>query len=64
MAHDDDQELMVSRSEAARRLSLSIREIDEARRRGDLDAQRYGSKVLISITELRRFAATLPSAEG
>jgi len=63
MNHDsnDDDQIMVSRPEAARRLSLSVREIDEARRRGDLAAQRYGGKILISVEELRRFAANLPS---
>jgi hypothetical protein len=60
---DDDGVIMVTRREAARRLSLSISEIDEARRRGDLGAQRYGSKVLISVVELMRFAAALPSDE-
>lgn len=60
---NDDGTIFVTRVEAARRLSLSICEIDEARRRGDLGAQRYGSKVLISVTELRRFAASLPSDE-
>lgn len=60
---DDDDVLMVSRPEAARRLSLSIQEVDAARRRGDLVAQRYGSKILISVEELKRFAADLPPDE-
>lgn len=55
--------IFVTRVEAARLLSLSTTEIDEARRRGDLAAQKYGSKVLISVKELQRFAATLPSDE-
>jgi excisionase family DNA binding protein len=60
---NDDGAIMVTRTEAARRLSLSTSEIDAARRRGDLGAQRYGSKVLISVKELERFAANLPSDE-
>jgi len=59
----DDATLMVTRLEAARRLSISVCEIDAARRRGDLGAQRYGSKVLISVKELERFAAALPPDE-
>jgi hypothetical protein len=55
--------LMVTRREAARLLSLSTTEIDYARRRGDLAAVRYGSKVLISVDELRRFAKSLPADE-
>jgi len=58
-----DDKLMVTRREAARMLSLSVEEIDRARRRGDLLAQRYGSKVLISTDELRRFAEALPPDE-
>jgi excisionase family DNA binding protein len=59
----DDDRLMVTRQEAARLVSLSLTEIDEARRRGDLAAQRYGTKVLIPMTELRRFAESLVSDE-
>jgi hypothetical protein len=60
---DDDRRIMVSRKEAARLLSLSTREIDEARRRGDLGAQCYGSKVLdlcCRTTPLRRSTTTRP----
>ncbi len=53
--------LMVTRKEAARRLSLSVTEIGYARRRGGLAAQKYGSKGLISVDELRRFAEGLPA---
>lgn len=58
---DRDDVLMVTRKEAARRLSLSVSEIDYARRRGDLAAVRYGAKVLIPVDELRRFAESLPA---
>jgi helix-turn-helix protein len=60
-APEGDGVLTVTRKEAARRLSLSVTEIDCARRRGDLAAQEYGSKVLISVDELRRFAEGLPA---
>lgn len=52
--------LLYTRKEAAHRLSLSLSEIDYARRRGDLAAHRYGSKILIHADELRRFAESLP----
>lgn len=62
-ALDGDDRLMVTKREAARRLSLSEREIDRARARGDLAAQKFGSKVLIPVDELHRFAESLPADE-
>lgn len=56
-------ELYVDRREAARRMGISVTEIDDARRRGDLAAKRLGAKVLISVDELQRFGAALPSDE-
>lgn len=61
---DDDGVLLVTKGEAARRLSVSEREIDRARRRGDLAAVKMGAKVLISVDELRRFAESLPADEA
>lgn len=61
---DDDDVLLVTKREAARRLSVSEREIDHARRRGDLAAVKMGAKVLISVDELRRFAESLPADEA
>lgn len=55
--------ILVDKKEAARLLSLSVRELDECRRRGDLGARRYNSKVLFSVEELKRFAEALPSDE-
>jgi excisionase family DNA binding protein len=55
--------ILVTRSEAARLLSLSVREIDELRRSGQILARRHGRKVLIPVTELRRYADSLPSDE-
>lgn len=54
--------LLVTRQKAAEALSLSLREIDEARRAGKLLAKKYGSKVLIPWSELEHFAETLPWA--
>lgn len=58
-----DTRLMVTRQEAARMTSLSLVEIDRARRRGDLASVHYGSKILIAVDELRRFVGTFPPVE-
>ena len=55
--------ILVDRREAARLLCLSTTEIDEARRRGDLGARKYGTKVLFELEELHRFAEALPADE-
>ena len=52
--------LLVSRAEAARLLSISVRELDEARAAGKLLAKRHGGKVLIPVKELERYAESLP----
>jgi hypothetical protein len=52
--------IFVDRAEAARRLSLSVRELDRERAAGRILAKRKGAKVLIPISELERFAASLP----
>lgn len=56
-------EILVDKKEAARRLGISTREIDECRARGDLAARRYGAKVLFEVAELERFATALPADE-
>jgi hypothetical protein len=58
-----DDVLLVDRAEAARRLSPSVREIDECRSNGTLASRKHGSKVLIPATELERFAEALPAWE-
>ena len=58
--HIDHPPLLVSRSEAARLLSLSTHEIDNLRRAGKLLAKKYGSRVLFPLDELRQFADSLP----
>jgi excisionase family DNA binding protein len=58
-----DDKILVDRAEAARRLSLSVREIDECRTNGSLASRKYGSKVLIPVSELERFAEALPAWE-
>jgi len=54
--------VLVTRREAARMLSLSVREVDYARARGDLASVRYRAKVLIHVDEIRRFAESLSPA--
>lgn len=52
--------LLVTRKEAARLLSLSVRVIDYERAAGNLASVRHGKKILIPTDELRRFAESLP----
>lgn len=52
--------LLVTRPEAARILSLSVREIDNLRLAGKLMAKKHGSRVLFPITELERYVESLP----
>lgn len=52
--------LLVTRPEAARILSLSLREIDNLRLAGKLMAKKHGSRVLFPITELERYVESLP----
>lgn len=56
-------EILVDKKEAARRLSISVRELDECRMRGDIAARKYGTKVLFEVAELERFAESLPADE-
>jgi excisionase family DNA binding protein len=64
LRHNDDAgyavPLLVTRQEAARLLSLSIREVDNLRRAGRLLAKRHGTKVLFPVAELERYADMLP----
>lgn len=53
-------EIFVDRPEAARRLCLSITELDDERRAGRILAKRKGRKVLIPVSELERYAESLP----
>lgn len=55
--HGVDQRL---RADAARRSSLSVRELDWERAAGRILAKRKGAKVLIPVSELERFGASLP----
>jgi len=59
-SHECGERLFVTRQEAARILSLSVTEIDDARRAGKLLAKRHGRKVLIPVHELERYADSLP----
>ena len=55
--------ILVDKADAARMLSISEREVDRARHRGDLAAKKCGTKLLFHVDELRRFAAALPADE-
>lgn len=51
-----DERLLVGRREAAHMLSISQRSLDYLVAAKELTARRIGSRVLISIVELRRYA--------
>lgn len=51
-----DQKLLVSRHEAALRLSISERAVDYLIANKQIATKRIGSRVLISVTELQRFS--------
>lgn len=52
--------LLVTRPEAARILSVSVREIDRLRRAGRLLAKMHGARVVFPLSELERYAESLP----
>jgi excisionase family DNA binding protein len=56
IASKPDEKLLVSRREAAARLSISQRELDYLIANRTLTAKRIGSRVLIPEQDLRRFA--------
>ena len=55
--------ITVGRGEAAQLLGISVTELDDARRRGDLASRKLGKRVLIEVEELVRFARSLPAYE-
>ncbi|QBI96027.1 HTH DNA binding protein [Mycobacterium phage Patt] len=57
-------QILVTRDEAARMLSLSVAEVDNERRAGRLIGRKHGRKVLIPVDELRRWAGELPADEA
>jgi hypothetical protein len=59
----DKDRLLVSRADAARILALSVGEVDRLRRAGKLLAKKHGSRVLFPMSELRRYADSLPWAD-
>jgi excisionase family DNA binding protein len=48
------------RKEAAELLGISVRTLDRAIARGDVKAKRYGSRLLLPMSELERFLGGLP----
>lgn len=51
-----EQRLLVNRRSAAQYLSISQRSLDYLLANGDLSARRIGTRVLIPISELQRYA--------
>jgi len=52
------EKLLYSRRDAARALSLSVRSIDYLIYTGRIPTRRVGGKILIHVTDVRRFAKT------
>lgn len=52
--------LLVARLEAATMLGLSVEVIGNLRRAGRLLAKRHGRKILIPVSEIERYAESLP----
>lgn len=52
------EKLLYSRRDAARALNLSIRSIDYLIYTGRLPTRRIGGKILVHVTDVRRFAKT------
>ena len=50
------EKLLYSRRDAARALSLSVRSIDYLICSGRIPTRRVGGKILIHVTDVRRFA--------
>jgi len=53
---ESEHRLLVGRKEAARMLSISERSLDYLLSNQQLHARRIGSRVLIAVTELERYA--------
>jgi excisionase family DNA binding protein len=53
---DSEERILVGRKEAARLLSISQRSLDYLVADKELAVRRIGSRVLITVAELRRFA--------
>jgi excisionase family DNA binding protein len=53
---DSEKRILVGRKEAARLLSISQRSLDYLVADKELAVRRIGSRVLITVDELRRFA--------
>ena len=48
--------LLLSRPEAAKRLSVSVHSVDRAIARGELKSKRLGGRVLVPVAEIERYA--------
>ena len=64
MKTDRPQPLAVPRKEAARMLTVSLSTVDRAIKRGDLKVKKYGTRVLVPVAEVERFAGLDPANEN
>jgi excisionase family DNA binding protein len=48
--------LAMPRKEAARALGVSLSTVDRAIKRGDIKTKKYGTRVLVPMSEIERFA--------
>ena len=48
--------LAMPRKEAARTLGVSLSTVDRAIKRGDIKTKKYGTRVLVPMSEIERFA--------
>ena len=58
------EQILVSRQEAAKALSISVRSLDYMIARGELPARKLGKRTLIPRAALEKFARNPESAAG
>ena len=58
------EQILVSRQDAAKALSVSVRSVDYMIARGELPARKLGKRTLIPRAALERFARSPETAKG
>ncbi|MBR0741205.1 helix-turn-helix domain-containing protein [Bradyrhizobium liaoningense] len=58
------QPVAITRKEAARELRLSLSTLDRAIKRGDLRVKKYGTRVLVPVSEVERFGKVEDAPAG
>jgi excisionase family DNA binding protein len=56
MSIEKQVSLAIPRKEAARTLGVSLSTVDRAIKRGDIKTKKYGTRVLVPMREIERFA--------